>query len=485
MGDEMKLGELFPDVSERHATQDVSGISADSREVKRGSVFFALSGTKQNGDTYIDAAIAAGAVAVVSETESSPAISDHVCRIITSNARQLLAETAAKFYPLQPQTIVAVTGTAGKSSVADFTRQIFTRDGHEAASLGTIGIVRTSSSEYGSLTTPDPVKLHQTLDRLAHEGVTHLALEASSHGLDQFRLDGVRLKAAAFTNLGHDHLDYHATREAYLAAKLGLFDRVLPKDGVVVVNADAPESAAVIDIAKRRGMACLTVGLSGSDMRLIGAVDEGFDQVLSVEWRGNRHSIRLPLAGRFQASNALVAATLALAIGEAEETVFDALHHLQGVKGRLERVGLLRGGLILVDYAHKPDALEQVLKTLRPMTRGKLICVFGCGGDRDQAKRPLMGEIAARLADHVIVTDDNPRSENPAAIRQSILARCPGASDIGDRFEAIKAGMAMVSSGDVMVIAGKGHETGQIVGETVLPFSDHDAVATLLAEMNA
>jgi UDP-N-acetylmuramoyl-L-alanyl-D-glutamate--2,6-diaminopimelate ligase len=479
----MKLGALFPSVPARFAEHLVLGISADSRTVQPGFVFFALSGVQQNGASFIGAAITAGAIAIVTEDETATPSDDTLCRIVTKNARLLLAETAAKFYPMQPEILVAVTGTAGKTSVAEFTRQIFEACGHEAASLGTIGVIRNGSSDYGTLTTPDPVRLHATLDHLARDGVTHLAMEASSHGLDQFRLDGVRLKAAAFTNLGHDHLDYHATSEAYLAAKIRLFDTVLPVNGVAVVNTDSPEGLIVLDHAKQRGLSCLTVGLTAKDMRLVSVKEQGFDQVLVVEWQGKRHDILLPLAGGFQASNALIAATLALGVGEREEAVFDALRGLNGVKGRLERVGLHSGGLILVDYAHKPDALEQVLFTLRPMVKGKLICIFGCGGDRDRGKRPLMGEIAARLADSVIVTDDNPRSENPDSIRQSILARCPGARDIGDRFEAIKAGMAMIEPGDVMVIAGKGHETGQIIGNHTLPFSDHDTVRRLMAEM--
>jgi len=478
----MRLFELFASVDPAQGSQEVSGLSADSRLVRPGFVFFALQGARQKGSAFVADAVKAGAVAVVYEGDTPEGIGEDVVAIRSDDARRNLALSAARFYPRQPSTIVAVTGTAGKTSVADFTRQIFEHCGRQAASLGTIGIVRSDGISYGALTTPDPVSLHETLDQLAGEGMTHLAMEASSHGLDQRRLDGVRLKAGAFTNLGHDHLDYHGSREDYLKAKLRLFDTLLPSDGVAVVNADAPESADVMKAARLRGIRVLSVGQNGHDLRLLEKRQVGFDQALTVEWQNGRHEVMLPLAGDFQASNALVAAGLALSQGEDLRSVLAALGRLKGVKGRLERVGMRNGGLILVDYAHKPEALEQALTALRVFATGRLICVFGCGGDRDRAKRPLMGAIAHALADIVIVTDDNPRSEEPASIRQAILAACPGARDIGDRFEAIKAGVDMVRQGDVVLIAGKGHETGQIVGDHVLPFSDHDAVHTLLSE---
>ena len=477
----MKLRDLFPSLPAEYGAQEVTGLTSDSRLVRKGFIFFAVSGVKHDGSAFIADAIKAGAVAVVYEGDS--ALVTGTAAIAVDDVRQALAQTAAKFYPHQPETIVAVTGTAGKTSVADFTRQIFETCGKQTASLGTIGVVRADGISYGALTTPDPVTLHQTLETLASEGVTHLAMEASSHGIDQRRLDGVRLKAAAFTNLGQDHLDYHITREAYLAAKLRLFDTLLPKHGVAVVNADAPESSDVMKAAHERGITVLSVGTKGQDLRLVSVARHGFDQHLALEWQGKPYEVTLPLAGEFQAANALVAAGLALAVGEAPEQVFAALGKLHGVKGRLERVATYKGGLILVDYAHKPEALEQTLVALRPFVTGKLICIFGCGGDRDRAKRAIMGRIAHDKADHVIVTDDNPRSEDPASIRQSILAACPGASDIGDRFEAIKAGIGMVGAGDVVLIAGKGHETGQIFADHTVPFSDHDAVKTILAEV--
>jgi len=481
----MRLRELFPSHQIEHGEREVKGLTADSRLVREGYVFFAVSGVQRDGAAFAADAIKAGAIAVVQEGGAGEASDASIAYVASQDVRQDLALAAKRFYPRQPETIVAVTGTAGKTSVADFTRQIFDHCGRQAASLGTIGVVRSNGIAYGALTTPDPVTLHTTLQALADDGITHLAMEASSHGIDQRRLDGVHLKAAAFTNLGHDHLDYHGTSAAYLAAKLRLFDTLLSSDGVAVVNADAPESVDVIKAAEKRGIRTLSVGSEGNDLRLIRSERQGFDQALTLEWMGKRHPVLLPLAGEFQAANALVAAGLALAVGEAPEPVFEALGLLQGVRGRLERVATHRGGLILVDYAHKPEALEQALQALRPFVSGKLICIFGCGGDRDRTKRPLMGAIAHHIADVVIVTDDNPRSEDPALIRQSVLAACPGARDIGDRFEAIKSGMAMMGEGDVLLIAGKGHETGQIFGDRTLPFSDHEAVMTLMAEDGA
>jgi UDP-N-acetylmuramoyl-L-alanyl-D-glutamate--2,6-diaminopimelate ligase len=389
---------------------------------------------------------------------------------------------AARFYGGQPETAVAVTGTSGKTSVADFTRQIFAALGYRAASLGTIGLVTPDERRYGSLTSPDPIALHRTLAELASGGITHLALEASSHGLDQHRLDGLRLKAAAFTNLGHDHLDYHPSIEAYLAAKLRLFSEVLPPGGTAVVNTDSEHAGAVIEVALQAGRRVLTVGKAGETLALEALEPERFAQRLRVRHAGGAVDVRLPLLGGYQAGNALLAAGLAMTTGEAADRVLPTLERLEGVKGRLEVMGQVRGGLVVIDYAHKPDALAAALAALRPFAPGKLVCVFGCGGDRDKAKRPVMGEIAGRLADTVIVTDDNPRSEDPRAIRAAILAGAPRAREIGDRAEAILAGSRLLGTGDVLLIAGKGHETGQIVGDKVIPFSDHEVVRDLLTE---
>jgi UDP-N-acetylmuramoyl-L-alanyl-D-glutamate--2,6-diaminopimelate ligase len=393
-----------------------------------------------------------------------------------------LALLAGRFYPAQPGTILAVTGTSGKTSVAEFTRQILAARGHRAASLGTIGLVKPGGSIYGALTTPDPVTLHRTLAELAGEGITHLAFEASSHGLDQYRLDGVAIKAAAFTNLGRDHLDYHPTVETYLAAKLRLFSDLLPQDGVAVVNADAEHAVDIIAAAKRTRRTVLTVGKTGETLKLEALGRDGFGQRLRVRHNDAGYDIRLPLLGDYQASNALVAAGLAVAAGETVARVLPALEKLTGVKGRLEIVAMVSGALVVIDYAHKPDALTAALQALRPFARGKLICVLGCGGDRDKGKRPIMGQIASTLANTVIVTDDNPRSEQPEAIRAEILAGAPAAREIGDRAEAIRAGLRLLGGGDLLLIAGKGHETGQIIGTEVLPFSDHEAVQTALAE---
>jgi UDP-N-acetylmuramoyl-L-alanyl-D-glutamate--2,6-diaminopimelate ligase len=402
--------------------------------------------------------------------------------IRVADARAALSRAAARFFPRQPEKIVAVTGTSGKTSVADFTRQIFAHCGFSAASLGTIGVVKPSGAVYGSLTTPDPLTLHKTLDALAGEGVTHLAMEASSHGLDQRRLEGVRLCAAGFTNLSRDHLDYHADLEAYFSAKLRLFAELLPDDATAVVAADGAFSGRVIETCRQRGIKTFTVGAKGQGLRLADVRAENFDQRLTLVHEGVERKIRLPLAGAFQAENALVAAGLALAAGAPAQAVFAALEQLKGAPGRLERVGEKNGAPVFVDYAHKPDALEKALAALRPFARNRLIVVFGCGGDRDAGKRPLMGEIAVRGADLAIVTDDNPRGEAPASIRAQILARAPGAREIAGRAQAIRAAVAALGEGDALLIAGKGHETGQIVAGKILPFSDHEEARAALAE---
>jgi UDP-N-acetylmuramoyl-L-alanyl-D-glutamate--2,6-diaminopimelate ligase len=461
---------------------DIAGLTADSREVRPGWLFAALRGSKADGGRFAADAVAKGAAAILIHDGAQPPVGLNVPLLVSAEPRRALALMAARFYPAQPGTVVAVTGTSGKTSVAEFTRQIFTRLGHQAASLGTIGLIAPGESRYGSLTSPDPVTLHRTLAELAAGGVTHVCLEASSHGLDQHRVDGLRLKAAAFTNLGHDHLDYHPSVEAYLAAKLRLFTEVLPPEGTAVINADSELAGEVSLVARRAGRRAMTVGRAGDTLALESLRPERFAQRLRVRHAGGTVEMRLPLLGSYQAGNALLAAGLALASGEAVERVLPAIEQLEGVKGRLEVMGAVQGGLVVIDYAHKPDALAAALKALRPFAPGKLICVFGCGGDRDTAKRPIMGKIAAQLADTVIVTDDNPRSESPAAIRAAILAGAPDAREIGDRAEAIAAGARLLGAGDALLVAGKGHETGQIVGDTVIPFSDHDVVQSLLTE---
>jgi UDP-N-acetylmuramoyl-L-alanyl-D-glutamate--2,6-diaminopimelate ligase len=330
------------------------------------------------------------------------------------------------------------------------------------------------------LTTPDPVDLHRILDQLTGEGVTHLALEASSHGLDQHRLDGVRIAAGAFTNLSRDHLDYHPTIEAYFAAKLRLFEDLISSGGTAVIGVDDCYAGQVIEAAKKRGLKTVTVGERGEDIRLVGGSIEGFAQILTISHGGRTYKIKLPLVGAFQVQNAAMAAGLAIATGAEPSRAFAALEKLVGAKGRLELAGTNNGAPIFIDYAHKPDALKKALESLRPYASGRLIVIFGAGGDRDSGKRPIMGRIAAENADRVIVTDDNPRSENPAAIRAAILANAPGATEIGDRAEAIRRTIADLRAGDVLLIAGKGHETGQIIGNRIVPFSDHDAVTDAL-----
>jgi UDP-N-acetylmuramoyl-L-alanyl-D-glutamate--2,6-diaminopimelate ligase len=463
----------------RFAALELAGIAADSRNVRAGFLFFAIAGAKADGAHFARQAVAAGVVAVAAE-QRPDGLPDGVAFVQVPNARRALALAAAKFFPRQPGTIAAVTGTSGKTSVAAFTRQIWAELGLQAASIGTIGVVSPAKETYGSLTTPDPVELHRTLDQLAGDGVTHLALEASSHGLDQHRLDGVRIAAGAFTNLSRDHLDYHPTIEAYLAAKLRLFEQLVAPNGTAVIDVDDCYAGQVVEAAKKRGLKIMTVGERGSDIKLVGGAIEGFAQVITIAHGGHEYKVKLPLVGAFQVQNAAVAAGLAIATGAEPARVFAALAHLSGAKGRLEHAGTKNGAPIFIDYAHKPDALAKALAALRPYASGKLTVVFGAGGDRDAGKRPIMGRIAAENADRVIVTDDNPRSEQASAIRAAILAAAPGATEIGDRAEAIRAGIAALQTGDVLLIAGKGHETGQIVGDRILKFSDHDAVAAAL-----
>jgi UDP-N-acetylmuramoyl-L-alanyl-D-glutamate--2,6-diaminopimelate ligase len=460
----------------------ITGLAADSRAVKPGFLFAALAGSRTDGSRFVADALARGAVAVLTGEGGTPDVPQGVAVAVASEPRQALARMAARFYGRQPETIVAVTGTNGKTSIAEFTRQIFAASKREAASLGTIGLVTPEGATYGGLTTPDPVALARTLRDLADDGITHLALEASSHGLDQHRLDGVRLAAGAFNNLGRDHLDYHPTMEAYLAAKLRLWELLEPGQPAIV-NADGAYAAQAIAAAEARGLRVTTTGVKGTGFRLHQLERVGFRQRLEVEHGGRWASVELPLIGAYQAGNALVAAALAAACGEEADYALGALRQLKGVKGRLEVVAEARGGIAVVDYAHKPEALEAALAALRPFVTGKLVCIVGCGGDRDRGKRPIMGRIAVETADVVLVTDDNPRSESPAAIRAEILTGAAGAREIGDRAEAIREGVRLLGPGDVLLVAGKGHETGQIVGDRVLPFSDHDEIMKAVAEI--
>ncbi|MEN9895236.1 MAG: UDP-N-acetylmuramyl-tripeptide synthetase family protein, partial [Pseudomonadota bacterium] len=437
-----------------------------------------------DGSLYIADAVKRQAGAVV--VAKGQAISADVPVISVENPRRFLALAAARFFGRQPETIVAVTGTAGKTSVASFTRQIWAHAGKAAAMIGTTGVTAPGRNDYGSLTTPDPVSLHRLLAELAGEGVTHAAMEASSHGLDQFRLDGVRLAAGAFTNLGRDHMDYHPTVEHYMKAKMRLFEDLLPQGAPAVIFADDVWSAEALRVAKARGHDVRSVGRKGDFISLKRVEHFRHKQVAEIHVDGAIYEIHIPLAGDFQIANALVAAGLAMSTGVNVKQAIEGLSHLTGAPGRLELVGhASNGALAYVDYAHKPDALENVLTSVRPFTTGRVIVVFGCGGDRDKGKRPIMGEIATRLADIVIVTDDNPRTEVPHVIRSEILAAAPGAIEIADRAQAIREAVAMLQSGDTLIVAGKGHEEGQTIGTKTLPFSDHAELRKILGSVGS
>ncbi|MDO8411148.1 MAG: UDP-N-acetylmuramoyl-L-alanyl-D-glutamate--2,6-diaminopimelate ligase [Phenylobacterium sp.] len=461
----------------------VTGVTADSRKVRPGYLFAALPGAQADGAAFAAQAVAAGAVAIL----SAEALSGLDVPVVTSaDPRRAYALAAAAFWGAQPPVVVAVTGTNGKTSVATFCRQIFASAGRKAASMGTLGVLATGPGlneqlTPSGLTTPDAADVAELMSRLAGLGVTHLALEASSHGVHQRRLDGVALTAAGFLNLTQDHLDYHGDMASYQAAKLRLFETLLPRGATAVLNADSEAFPAFAAAAIQAGQAILSVGEGGQSLRLDRRELQPDGQRLSLIHDGRTYDLRLPLAGAFQAANALVAAGLCLAAGESIETVLAALERLEGAPGRLQRVGAgPRGGEAYVDYAHTPDGLETVLKALRPHTRGRLIAVFGAGGDRDAAKRPLMGQAAATFADIAIVTDDNPRSEDPAAIRAQVRAGAPDAQDIGDRREAIAAAVALLRDGDVLVVAGKGHEQTQTIAGVVHLFDDVAVTAQAL-----
>jgi len=463
---------------------EITGITADSRKVGPGFLFAALPGSKADGRTFIAGALESGAVAVLAPDDVTGL---SVPVIHAKDIRRAYGLAAAKFWGRQPGTCVAITGTNGKTSIAAFCRQMFATMGRTAGSMGTLGVVVSAPGKEDvvltppGLTTPDAADVAELMARMADMGVTHVALEASSHGIDQRRLDGVRLTAAGFTNFTQDHLDYHGTMGAYRAAKLRLFETLLPTGSTAVLNADSDQYDAFAAAAVTHGHTLISTGLAGEGIKLLDRILTPDGQTLTLQYKGAHHVVRLPLAGGFQADNALVAAGLCIAAGEEASAVFAALEQLDGAPGRMQRVGTgPKGGEAYVDYAHTPDGLETLLKALRPHVRGKLIAVFGAGGDRDAGKRPLMGEIAARLADIAIVTDDNPRSEDPAAIRAAILAAAPGAREIGDRRAAIRAGAALLEDGDVLAVAGKGHEQGQLVAGVNHPFDDVAETAAAL-----
>ncbi len=478
----MRLSELTEGrVAGAAGDVEIAGLTADSREVEAGFLFAAMPGTRMDGAAFAADAVARGAVAVLARPDADlPAVDVPV--IADADPRRRFALFAARFFGAQPAVVAAITGTNGKTSVADFTRQIWARLGRRAASLGTLGVIGPAGRRALAHTSPEPAQLHRLLKELADDRVDHLAIEASSHGLDQSRLDGLRVTAAAFTSFSRDHLDYHATAEDYLAAKLRLFGAVMDTGGKAVLNADIDEIDAIVAVCARRRHEIITYGAADADLRLRRRVSLAAGQRLELDLFGIRSEIELSLVGDFQALNALCALGLAIACGADRDRALAVVPELKGVPGRLEHVAdHPAGAAAYVDYAHTPDALARALLALRPHTRGRLIVVFGCGGDRDRGKRPQMGAIAARLADLAIVTDDNPRGEDPAAVRAAIMPACPGGVEVGDRAAAIRAGVDRLAAGDVLLVAGKGHEQGQIVGDEVRPFDDAAEVRRAVA----
>ncbi|WP_395645767.1 UDP-N-acetylmuramoyl-L-alanyl-D-glutamate--2,6-diaminopimelate ligase [Terricaulis sp.] len=478
----MKLGQLFDaGVPPDAAAVEITGLTADSRQVKPGYLFAALKGVAAHGRDFVAKAEAQGAAAILSAGDLASA--PRAAHVVADNPRRAFALAASRFYPRRPKTIVAVTGTNGKSSTVDFLRQIWTAGGERAASLGTLGAIGPSGVIDLGHTTPDPAAVHATLQTLADDGVTHLAMEASSHGLEQHRVDGLTFDAAAFTNLTQDHLDYHADMAAYRDAKMKLW-ALVKAGGAAIINADAAESMAFETGAKKRGLDIILCGWRAPRehaLKIVEISPRPNAQLMTLRWNGVETDVELPLIGEFQALNAVCAAALALSLDEAPEKVFAGMTQLKPVKGRMEHVGASKsGGHVFVDYAHTPDGLDVLLRAARPHAPGRIIAVFGCGGDRDTDKRPKMGAIAARQADVQIVTDDNPRSEDAASIRRAILAAAPNGVEVGDRAEAIRKAIAMMQPGDAVLIAGKGHETGQIIKGVTHPFSDQDVARAAL-----
>jgi UDP-N-acetylmuramoyl-L-alanyl-D-glutamate--2,6-diaminopimelate ligase len=480
-----QLTASYIDFKQRGADVDVTGITADSRDVKPGYLFIAIPGTQHDGRGFIDEAVKRGAVAVLSVADTKL---DGAVLLTTSDIREAVSALAARFYPQQPQVIAAVTGTSGKTSTAQFTREIWQALGYKSGSIGTLGLVTVEERRYGSLTTPDAITLHKMLDECVTKGITHVAMEASSHGLALHRLDNVRIASAGFTNLSHDHLDYHMTMENYFAAKLRLFSEVMKPGAAAILNADIAQYERLSETISNRGLKVISYGKNARDIKLIESVPETKGQRMRFDMFGKRHDILLPLIGEFQAWNSLCALGMTVAAGADIDQAVAALGSITGVPGRLQLAGYGKnGGAVFVDYAHKPDAMENVLKALRPHVAAhpgaKLGVIFGCGGNRDKIKRPIMGDIAARLADWVIVTDDNPRHEQAAVIRQEILAGWKSGAplkEIGDRSKAIETGIAQLGKGDVLIIAGKGHESGQIIGDRTMPFDDAEVARKVL-----
>ena len=489
MGEQAKTLADLGRTAQAGRNPDITGLAVDSREVKDGFLFAAMPGTRVHGGEFIQYALRMGASTVLTDAEGARIAkaeldASDAALVIAEDPRQALASSAALWFGAQPETMVAMTGTNGKTSVATFTRQIWQLLELEAVNLGTTGVEGAWSAPL-SHTTPEPITLHRTLAEAARNGVTHAAMEASSHGLAQRRLDGVQLKAAGFTNFTQDHLDYHDTFEEYFAAKAGLFARVLPEDGVAVVNIDDPRGVDMAAIARSRGQDVLTVGRDGAELCLDAQRFDATGQDIRFTFRGRAYMARLNLIGGFQAENVLLAAGLAIACGADPERVFEVLHELKTVRGRMQLAATRQNGAaVFVDYAHTPDAIETALKAMRPHVMGRLIAIVGAGGDRDAGKRPLMGAAAAANADVVFVTDDNPRSEDPATIRTAVLLGAPDAIEVGDRAEAILRAVDALQPGDALLIAGKGHETGQIVGDDILPFDDCEQASVAVAALD-
>lgn len=469
---------------------EITGLSVDSRDVRQGHLFAALPGVNAHGAQFIPKALAAGAAAILTNAAGSKIAesvleSSDAALIVVENPRQALSFAAALWFGAQPSVMVAVTGTNGKTSVATFVRQIWNHLGLEAVNLGTTGVEGSWEMPLRH-TTPEPITLHHALAKAAQSGVTHAAMEASSHGLEQRRLDGVQLAAAGFTNFSQDHLDYHETFDAYFDAKAALFDRVLPAEGVAVINIDTPHGIDMADVAMQAGQELLAVGKAReADLRLLAQRFDAIGQEIRLAFGGRIHQMKLRLIGGFQAENAILAAGLAIASGSDSEAVLASLPHLKPVRGRMELAATRsNGAAVFVDYAHTPDAVSTALQALRPHVMGRLVVVLGAGGDRDTTKRPLMGEAAAKHADLVFVTDDNPRSEDPAVIRTAVLLGAPEAVEVGDRAEAILRAVDALGPGDALLIAGKGHETGQVVGDDILPFDDVEQASMAVSALD-
>jgi len=467
----------------------ISGLAVDSREVKDGFLFAALPGTKVHGGEFIQYALRMGAGAVLTDPEGAAIARDELkasdaALVVSENPRQVLAYTAALWFEAQPEVMIAVTGTNGKTSVSSFARMIWQELGLPAVNLGTTGVEGDWSAPLAH-TTPEPITLHRTLKQAYDAGITHAAMEASSHGLAQCRLDGVHLAAAGFTNFTQDHLDYHATFEEYFAAKAGLFGRVLSEDGVAVINIDDPRGGDMAKVAQAREIEVMTVGrMDGADIQLTAQRFHATGQEVFFKHNSRGYRADLKLIGGFQAENVLLAAGLVIAAGEEPQAVFETLDYMQTVRGRMQLAATRdNGAAVFVDYSHTPDAVATALKAMRPHVAGRIIAIVGAGGDRDRTKRPLMGRAAAEHADVVIVTDDNPRSEDPASIRAAVLEGCPEANEFGDRAEAILRGVDLLQPGDALLIAGKGHETGQVVGDDILPFDDVEQASVAVAAL--